>query len=445
MSVTASVRELAPGLGPPGPPTEVPWLRVGVDPLGTGGTTAIDLTDPYGVALTLNPLEPEPGFPVPTHSSLLADVFCAAGRLPAPARDVLALALLRAYRDRPVPSLDDIDVEDALAELRCDEVTGTLVRGFVRVRLGELSRGGLFLADGHPLNIGALLASDVEVITGALDHTGRALIAGTLLLRLTEYALLHPGRHVLAIDDGESLFGGALDTLIADAAAHGETVLLSGWAPPAASEASPGVGPDLVSTLRSPACGRTCRQSGPCTRRDITAAANIAAGNDLLRRWLESLVIAFLTGDSLPLAPEPVKHDWAALRPRTRECVLATIITAAITARAAAFRGFYSPGRLAAVAARVAAASLAGEPVPTRAGQCWVPPVFRWTHEAARVGWAASTAVDADEIAPPLDFAIGGLTDWPGIRAGQRLALLLRHPLSAELPGNKEQVILVRG
>jgi hypothetical protein len=412
----------------PRPLTGVPWLRVGVDPLGTGGATAIDLADPYGIALTLNPLEPEPGFPVPTHSSLLADVFCVAGRLPAPARDVLALALLHAYRDAAVPSFDDIGVEDALTELRW-------------VRLGELSRGGLFLAGGHPLNLGALLAADVEVITGALDHTGRALIAGTLLLRLTEHALLHPGgSHVLAIDDGESLFGGALDPLIADAAAHGETVLLSGWAPPVGPF---GAQPDLVFARRSPACGQTCRQAGPCTRRDITAAANSAAGNDPLRQWLESLVTAFLTGDSLPLAPEPVQRALATFRPRTRECVLATIITDAITTRAAAIRGFYPPARLAAVAARVAAASLAGEPVPTRAGHCWVPPVLRWTHEATRVGWGAGAAVDADEIAPPLDFAIEELTDWPGIRAGQRLALLLRHPLSAELPSNRATVNLV--
>jgi hypothetical protein len=427
MSATTLERTLT-GLTPPRLLTGVPWLRVGTDPLGAGHR--IDLGDPNGVALTLNPLEPEPGFPAATHASLLADVFCVAGRLPPPARDVLTLALLRAYRDAPAPSFGDIDVDGALAELRCDEVTGALVRGFVRVRLGEMSRNGLFLAGGHRLDLGALLASDVEVITGVLDHTGRALVAGTLLLRLTEHARVSPDvHHVLAIDEGESLFGGALDTLVTDACSHGESVLLSGWKPAGGDRPPAG---DLVAALRTPACGRTCRSAGPCTRREIGAAGRVAEAGGPLRDWAESLVTAFLTGGPLPVPAEPARHAWASLRPRTRECALASFLTDAITTRASAFRHLYPPGRLAAVAGRVATALLDGEPAPSRAGQCWVPPAFRWVHEATRVGWGRDDAVDADEIAPPLDFAIEGLADWPGIRAGQRLALLLRHPLASD-------------
>ena len=39
--------------------------------------------------------------------------------------------------------------------------------------------------------------------------------------------------------------------------------------------------------------------------------------------------------------------------------------------------------------------------------------------------------------APPLDFDLPGLADWPGARVGHRLRALRRHPLSMELPGNR--------
>ena len=389
-----------------------PWLRIGPDSLGIAGATTIDLGDPDAVPLTLNPLEPEPGFPVATHASLLADVWCAAGRLPAHARDVLTLALLRAYRGT-------LNVDAALAELRSDPATAALVRGFATVRLGALAP-----PDGHPLNIAALVNSDVEVLTGALDPTGRALVAGTLLLRLTEHARLHPGvSHVLAIDDGESLLGGGLGSLVADAAAHGELVMFSGWSPPPSGSAAG----DLVAGRRSLACGPACRDERPCTRAEISDGARLAASGEPLRAWVAELVAAFITGRPLPAPP---RRAWSAWPARTRECALATLLDDAITTRAAPLRAHYSPERLAAVAGRVAIAMLNGDPGPGRAGTCWVPPVLRWVHEATRVGWASS--VPADEIAPPLDFAIDGLGDWPGIRAGQRLAMLLRHRLCSE-------------
>jgi hypothetical protein len=407
------------------------WLRVGPDSLGIAGATTIDLGDPDGVPLTLDPLEPEPGFPAATHASLLADVWCAAGRLPAHARDVLTLALLRAYQGTSVPSLSEIDADAAIAELRSDQTTAALVRGFLAVRLGELSGNGLFLRGGHPLDVSALPGRDIELITGALDPAGRALVAGTLLLRLTERARMYSGgAHVLAIDDGESLFGGALDSLIADAAAHGEMVLFSGWEPPP-SGGDPAPARDLATGRRSPACGAICRDAGPCTRAEITGGARLAASSGPMRVWAGELVTAFITGRILP--SPPARHSWPA--GRVGECALATLLDDAITTRAAPLRDHYSPARLATVAMRVATAMLNGHPGPGRAGTCWVPPVLRWKHEAIRVGWDG--AVDSSEIAPPLDFTIDGLADWPGIRAGQRLAMLLRHPLSAEARDNR--------
>jgi hypothetical protein len=460
---------------------------VGIDVLSPGGVTRIDLGDPHGIALTLDPLEPEPGFPVTTHASLLSEVWCAAERLPSAARDVLTLALLRAYEEsgwdcatgRPlpgatVPALRELTSasEAAADELRCDDVTSALIRGFVRVRLGELcgNGAGMFFAGGHRLGAEALLGGNVEVVTGSLDHIGRALVAGTVLLRLTERARLRPPRagagpvHILAIDDGELLLGGALESLIADAAARGERVLLSGWDPPAEAGRDAGEGVaaasrrDLITGRRTAACGRTCDLAGPCTRYQIRTAVRLAASaeSEPLREWAGSVVVAFLMGRPLSPAPERVRRDWAALRPRLRECLLATIVDEAVTARAV-IRELYQPAHLAAVAGRVATALLEGRAAPARAGQCWVLPQLRWVHEAVRAGWAGPHAgagvggdidvggVDADDMAPPLDFAIDGLADWPGIRAGQRLALLLRHPLSAELPRNRRIVALILG
>lgn len=471
-------------------PPGIPWLRVGASPAGSSRAARIDLGDPHGVAFTLDPLEPEPGFPVATHASLLSDVWCAAGRLPASAHDVLTLALLRTYdacgwdtaigqptAEATVPVIREVAeaVDDATEELRC----GNEARGFVRVRLGELAGNGsgMFFAGGHRIDASALTCGDVEVVTGTLDRTGRALVAGTLLLRLAEHACLSPvsgvsPRHVLAIQDGESLLGSALDGLIADAAAHGEIVLLSGLVPsPDAESTADARGVldvdrtgrlTMLSERRSAVCGRACLETGPCTRYQIRAATRLARGpeGEPLREWADALVLAFVTGRPLPAAPERVRRQWAMMRARLRECALATAVDQAVTEHTAASRGLYRPARLAAVAGRIAVALIEDGPAPSRAGQCWVPPVLRWVHEAVRVGWTGAAAdgggvtigpgsgadlVDADDMAPPLDFAIDGLADWPGIRAGQRLALLLRHPLSAELPHNKEIVARTLG
>jgi hypothetical protein len=54
-----------------------------------------------------------------------------------------------------------------------------------------------------------------------------------------------------------------------------------------------------------------------------------------------------------------------------------------------------------------------------------------------RVWPGGGTPPDPRECAPPLDFDLPGLPDWPGMRAGHRLRALRRHPLSMELPRNR--------
>jgi uncharacterized protein len=68
--------------------------------------------------------------------------------------------------------------------------------------------------------------------------------------------------------------------------------------------------------------------------------------------------------------------------------------------------------------------------VPFRAGPVWVTPPLRWLHEAERLNPLGRTGIGLDDIAPPLDFGLAGLPDWPGIRVRERLSGLQRHPLS---------------
>jgi uncharacterized protein len=462
----------------------IPWLIVSRGPAGEAEhVTTIDLRDPHGTAVTVNPLQPEPGFPLATHASLVWRLWQAAYDLQGTIGDVLALALLRAYENcgwdpatgqavlgAEIPSLRDLKSATAVAagELGCSDETAALARGFVQVRLGELSGNGagLLLGGGHPADMSAVLRRNVRVITGAMDEACRALVAGTIVLRAAEHVHQYPGgpRPVLVIEDGERLFGGRLDGLIADAAAEGLSVVLAGVplraigagngaAVPAERQGAAGLtdaATVLVSERRSPACGLRCVRMDPCTRGQIRAAARIASGADgePMRRWAAGVVVAFLTWQDLPVPPRRLRQGWMEADCRLRECALATVISEVVAERVAIVRGVYPAALLTRVTARAATALLDGRRAPVRAGQCWVPPLLRWVHEARRSGWNGfgwPVLADASDIAPPLDFRLSGLADWPGIRLGQRLALLLRHPLSAEVEHNSSLVARVLG
>ena len=121
---------------------------------------------------------------------------------------------------------------------------------------------------------------------------------------------------------------------------------LGGIAPPGPTE------PALLSGRRSVACGELCR-GRPCTGYELHAADVLAEddGQAWLRLWVQTLVLAFLTGRPLPRVPAPLRPGWQALSPRTRECLLATAVETMVMARAGALRPCYPPHRLVAVAA----------------------------------------------------------------------------------------------
>jgi hypothetical protein len=164
----------------------------------------------------LNPLEPAalPGgarFPLQTHADLLRALFLAAFQADEPFPQVLAAALTRCYEQsgwdlvtgQPAipgvqPSYPGLqDLQDAAIAVVNDIGYGREVRdnvrGFVTVRIGSLRLGtaGRFLDGSHPLDVAALLASNVVLeIEDAGDDADKAFLMGAVLIRLTEYLRL---------------------------------------------------------------------------------------------------------------------------------------------------------------------------------------------------------------------------------------------------------------
>ena len=197
-------------------------------------------------------------------------------------------------------------------------------------------------------------------------------------------------------------------------------ITLHAAAAPAPSFVPRGPGLDAVVPDRARSAVRPCL----ATSRDAA----------WLRLWTTVLGLAFLSGQPVP-SPPPAVRAAALYQPRRTDRLVASLAVRLTTERGAALRACYPPAALARALTSTGRRLLADQPVPPRAGQVWVIPQLRWAYEAARVGWDREGARPGD-LAPPLDFALAGLPDWPGILVGQRLILLLRHPVSLTGPAN---------
>ncbi|MGH3186666.1 MAG: hypothetical protein ACRDPY_07405 [Streptosporangiaceae bacterium] len=204
---------------------------------------------------------------------------------------------------------------------------------------------------------------------------------------------------------------------------------------------------------------------------EIHAAAPLThpEGQVWLRLWARTLVLAFLVARPLPRVPAAAGEGWLALSPRGRECLLTAMIGGAVTPRAPALRASYDPGRLASVITAVAGRMLdlaAAEnggpgpgvppvsasrglapdggngPVPFRAGHVWVIPQLRWLHEVERAHPLGQERIRLEDFAPPLEFGLAGLPDWPGIKIRDRLGGLRRHPLSMTTEHNRQSATI---
>jgi uncharacterized protein len=385
----------------------------------------------------------------------------------------------------------------AARELGYSQSMMASVGGFMQAKLVPLWTGpaGRFLEGGHPADLGSLLRGNVLLTSRSVDDDeALSFLAGAVLLRVAERLSLadgaHPSRgpgqgrslprpgpggppdpHIAVVlapagyrpghlaAAGRPGAAGWFSGLLAEIRSRGAEVVVAPGSRTAARRGVPGARPGrpdgqapvpVLRGRRSAACGGQCRRR-PCTGYELHAADALAHadGQAWLRLWVQTMLLAFLTGRPAPRTPAGLRSGWRELSPRARECALATLVDRAVTARAAALRPSYDPRRLMAVAAAVAGRMLDGagpaghgrtaSSAPFRPGQVWVIPQLRWLHEAERLNPLGQDRIRPDDIAPPLEFGLAGLPDWPGIRVGERLAGLRRHPLSMESAPNRRQ------
>jgi hypothetical protein len=471
----------------PRPSTPPPSTSTPGTPPGTGAVV-IDPCDLSGVPLTVDPFQPAPGCPVHTHIERLAGLLEAAFRPSGPVRAAIRLALRRVYADRGwdlaaggalpgaaappgIPTFAELRraTMAAAADLGCDPAARASVRAFLDVTLAPMWTGqtGMFLDGGHPADVAAMLNGTTMFLTGGIAaDDAAAFLTGVFLLRLAGHVRAsQPNTRQLTVV--VAVPAGRLRRVLDEVRAAGAKVLL---ALPEGQDELPITkhAHERVPLLgrRSAACGLQCRQR-PCTGHELHNAELRAAadGQVWLRLWVQTLVLAFITGRPLPHVPQPLRQPSHQPRDaRARECLLATVVEAAVESRALALRHNYLPERLTAAVSSVAAGQLArasqaatqsqaaiqshaatqGQPanhnqavVPPRAGHFWVIPQLRWLHEAERVRPLAHSQPLPDDIAPPLEFGLTGLVDWPGISVGDRLSGLYRHRLSMEQEHNR--------
>ncbi len=201
---------------------------------GIGQVTVINPTDPRAIPLSVNPLAPEPGYPVQAHIDMVRALFQAAFDAEEPFPQIMSQALQRVYEANgwdvvtgggvpgafaapAVPTLAQLQrtalevIEDVGygKELQAD------VRGFVDVRLRSLRIGsaGRFFEGGHPADISELLRRNVVLaIEDVANDEDKAFLMGTLIIRIVEHLRLRARqekagglRHVIVIEEAHRL------------------------------------------------------------------------------------------------------------------------------------------------------------------------------------------------------------------------------------------------
>jgi uncharacterized protein len=228
---------------------DIPWLVV--EPVkseyaavagriaGAGGElTIINPADPAAVPLAINPLAPEPGYPVQAHIDMVRALFLAAFDAHEPFPQIMSQALQRTFEScgwdpvtgagQPgaavppaIPTLAQLQAAaiDVIAEVGYGRELQADVRGFVDVRLRSLRTGsaGRFFEGGHPADIGELLRRKaVLAIEDVANDEDKAFLIGTLIIRIVEHLRLRARaerggsdspelRHVIVIEEAHRL------------------------------------------------------------------------------------------------------------------------------------------------------------------------------------------------------------------------------------------------
>ena len=228
--------------------SRIPWLVI--EPAkaeyGTGmaarlsrqkaDVVVIRVGDPRLIPGSLNPLQPEPGFPLQSHADMVRALFLAAFEADEPFPQVLSYALTRCYEScgwdlalsRPVsswippqppryPNLKDLQdaAKAVVAEIGYGREVTNNVRGFVDVRIRSLRAGspGRFFQGGHPLDMNLLMSRNVVFeMEDVANDQDKAFLMGVVLIRLFEHlrirAAAEPGRglcHITVVEEAHRL------------------------------------------------------------------------------------------------------------------------------------------------------------------------------------------------------------------------------------------------
>jgi hypothetical protein len=254
----------------------IPWLAI--EPVKSeyaamagriaenGHITVINPSDPAAVPLSVNPLEPEPGYPVQAHIDMVRALFLAAFDAREPFPQIISQALQRAYEDcgwdpvtgagRPgaraapaVPTLAQLQraALGVIGDVGYGRELQADVRGFVDVRLRSLRTGsaGRFFEGGHPADIAELLRRNVVLaIEDVANDEDKAFLIGTLIIRLVEHLRMRARTapadgltHVIVIEEAHRLLrasregasGHAVElfaSLLAEIRAYGEGIMV---------------------------------------------------------------------------------------------------------------------------------------------------------------------------------------------------------------------------
>jgi uncharacterized protein len=201
---------------------------------GRAAVTVINPADPAAIPFSVNPLAPEPGYPVQAHIDMVRALFLAAFDADEPFPQIMSQALQRVYSEcgwdvvtgGRVPGAAAEPVIPTLARLQraalavIEEVgygaqLQADVRGFVDVRLRSLRIGsaGRFFEGGHPGDVAALLGRNVVLaIEDVANDEDKAFLMGTLIIRIVEHLRLRARaapreelRHVIVIEEAHRL------------------------------------------------------------------------------------------------------------------------------------------------------------------------------------------------------------------------------------------------
>jgi hypothetical protein len=206
----------------------------GPGPGRDAAVTVINPADPATIPFSVNPLAPEPGYPVQAHIDMVRALFLAAFDADEPFPQIMSQALQRVYQEcgwdvvtgGRVPGTAAEPVTPTLAQLQraalavIEEVgygaqLRADVRGFVDVRLRSLRIGsaGRFFEGGHPGDVAALLDRNVVLaIEDVANDEDKAFLMGTLIIRIVEHLRLRARagrreelRHVIVIEEAHRL------------------------------------------------------------------------------------------------------------------------------------------------------------------------------------------------------------------------------------------------